>query len=121
VLSAEEKLLNDNGVKSRKFILTILALAILIGMTILCAYMAPLVPLYATFVGGLSAILALYFGGNVAHRYATGKAVGFMETNAEPDQFMLAPQPYAAYQMNPPVAPAIRKEEVGDDPEGEDA
>lgn len=117
--NGEQSLLDGKGVKSRKFILTILSLAILIGMTILAAGNAAMAPLFPTFVGGLLGILGLYFGGNVAHRYATGKAVGYMEANPEPDRYLLAqqtPPPYLGYQ----VAPVQGKEEVADEPEGEE-
>jgi hypothetical protein len=118
--NGEKSLLDGKGVKSRKFLLTILSLAILIGMTILCAKVAAMAALYPTFVGGLLGILGLYFGGNVAHRYATGKAVGYMEANPEPDQYMLGyQQPVYATPMNAHGTPGLPTVEVSDEPEGE--
>lgn len=69
----------DKGIRSRKFILTIVCIVLLIGMTILCGLVKVLQPMFATFVGGLLGILGLYFGGNVANKYAIGKTMTSIE------------------------------------------
>ena len=63
-----EKELRDNGAKSRKFILVLVALSLItIGPLIVPEVM------YTTFIYGILGALGLYFGVNVGHRWATGK------------------------------------------------
>ena len=99
----------DKGVRSRKFILTIISVAILIGMTILCGLVKALQPMFATFVGGLLGILGLYFGGNVAHRYAAGRSTS-MQIGEGPPNYLMTP----GYQLPPGQTVPLNTDEDGE-------
>jgi hypothetical protein len=62
------------GLKSRKFILTIIALVLLVGMGVLPVFLPAAAGSYPTFIGGLIGILGLYFSGNVANKFVVGKS-----------------------------------------------
>lgn len=63
----------DDGMTSRKFILSVIALLLVSGVTIVANYLPGIVPLYPTFAGVIPVILALYFGGNVSQKYIAMK------------------------------------------------
>lgn len=65
--------IKEKGIKSRKFILTILGLSLLVFMALIVAKVPVVAPLYSTFVGGVLGALGLYMTGNVVNKYAMGK------------------------------------------------
>jgi len=74
--------LHDGGKMSRKFILTIMALALLTGVALLSVKYAAIVAILPTFVGGILGVLSLYFTGNVMNKYVVGKQTsGVVESN----------------------------------------
>jgi hypothetical protein len=68
--------LADGKYRSRKFWLTIVALALIVGVAMVSAFFAPIQAVYATMVSGVLGVCALYFGGNVAAKHVLHKTYG---------------------------------------------
>ena len=62
-----------NNYGSRKFILTIVALMLVTGISTASIWYPGIQAVLPSFIGGILGILSLYFGGNVASKYVNGK------------------------------------------------
>lgn len=76
---------NDGGMKSRKYHIVLLTMALIFGGALLAAHWPAFSGAYPTLVGGLLAAAALYTGGNVAYKYIAGKSVAFGAPAQDPD------------------------------------
>lgn len=54
-----------NGNSSKKFFIMLVAMFLLTAMTVSCAWSTGIASVLTTFVGGLTGLTGLYFGGNV--------------------------------------------------------
>lgn len=63
----------DGGFKSRKFWFAVLTQFCILATALLSTAIPSLQPLYATIVGGVTGVFALYLGGNVSTRWVHGK------------------------------------------------
>lgn len=70
----------SHDLNSRKFLLTIFCVIILIGMALGSALIESLQIVFPTFVGGILGILSLYFTGNVMHRYVSNRTMNVHNT-----------------------------------------
>lgn len=61
-------LLSDNAFKSRKFVLTVFSIVVMLVGWFACAHWAALGAYYQVFVGGVIGALTVYMGGNVVTR-----------------------------------------------------
>lgn len=80
--------LADGGLKSRKFILSLLCLLLLCAFVGAAAHWAGIAGLYPEFVGGILGVLSIYVTGNAAGRWATSKHLGdklAAQADAKPD------------------------------------
>jgi hypothetical protein len=98
-IDLREDILEDSGYKSRKFLLTVLGLAIIGWGFWLTPWSAMLPPLYPTFVGAVLGVLGLYFGVNAGHALIASK------TPPTPAQPPSGPLPVEAPQ--PSVPPTV--------------
>ena len=64
----------DSGFLSRKFILTLICMILVMVSGVVAAYLTALGPLYTTLIGGLLGALGLYLTGNVAQTFSAGSA-----------------------------------------------
>jgi uncharacterized membrane protein len=71
--------LDEDGFGSRKFILAIIALCLLIGVAITATWLPVLVGLFTAIVGGIVGILGVYFGANVTSQFAVGRAISSLK------------------------------------------
>lgn len=71
---AEKLSLPNGSIKSRKFLLTLLALSLVTIVTLLTIKYATLVAILPTFIGGILGVLSLYFTGNIITKHVVGKA-----------------------------------------------
>lgn len=63
---------NDGAYKSRKFVLTLLGLILLTGVSLCALKFPPVVAVLPTFTGGIIGVLSLYFTGNVMAKHVNG-------------------------------------------------
>lgn len=63
-------ILADHGIKSRKFLLTLIAIGVLLVGWLIAGHWSTLAPLFGEFVGGVVALVTVYLGGNVAARHS---------------------------------------------------
>jgi hypothetical protein len=67
---------------SRKFVLAIVSLALLTGMSGLTIWFPAIETLLPAFVSGILGINSLYFSGNIVNKFVVGKtSVGFETTS----------------------------------------
>lgn len=66
---------SDGKMTSRKFLLTLLSLALITIVTMLTALYPPLAAVMPTFVAGIMGTLSVYFTGNVVAKHITGNNI----------------------------------------------
>lgn len=59
--------------KSRKFILAIVALVVITGVSVAAIWFSAVAGILPTFVGGILGVLSVYYGGNVGSKLVVGK------------------------------------------------
>jgi hypothetical protein len=65
--------LSTGSYSSRKFVLSLVALVLITGVTVCSIWSAAIQPILPTFIGGITGVLAVYLGGNVAAQHIQGK------------------------------------------------
>ena len=75
--------IDDGQYRSRKFIIALVALAILTGVTIGSIWFKGLETSLSSLTGGVLGVLSLYLTGNVATKYVVGKQVQVATAQAE--------------------------------------
>ena len=65
--------LSTGSYSSRKFVLSLIALFLITAVTIACCFSDKIPPVLPTFCGGITGVLAVYLGGNVAAAHIQGK------------------------------------------------
>lgn len=74
VANLDTELLKDGGMKSRKFILTLLGLFLITGMSVAGLWFPQsITAIMPSFVAGILGSLSLYFTGNIANKHVAGK------------------------------------------------
>lgn len=59
--------------RSRKFVLALIALVVITGVSVAAIWFAAVAGILPTFVGGILGVLSVYYGGNVANKFVVGK------------------------------------------------
>lgn len=72
--------LEDGAFKSRKFLLTILAVILITAVAVLSIWFSTIISIMPTFIGGVLGVLSLYFTGNVMSKHVTGNNIVKLET-----------------------------------------
>jgi membrane protein DedA with SNARE-associated domain len=62
-----------SDLKGRKFLLTVLSIFLITGMSVGTAFLETLQVVFPAFIGGILGILSLYFTGNIANKYVVNK------------------------------------------------
>lgn len=65
--------------KSRKFLLALLALVLVTGVSIGGIWSTALAGVMPSFISGILGVLALYFAGNVSNSYVATKVLGLVD------------------------------------------
>lgn len=68
---------------SRKFVITILALCLITGVSVLSLWFPTSVALLPTFIGGIIGVTTLYMSGNVANKFVVGKQLAAINNNQQ--------------------------------------
>lgn len=62
-----------NTYRSRKFVLALIALIVITGVSVASIWFAAVAGILPTFVGGILGVLSVYYGGNVGSKFVVGK------------------------------------------------
>lgn len=65
----------DKGFSSRKLVYGMATSVAIVAGGVLAAFVPAFVPVYPIYIGGLTGVLALYTGGNIAQRHVVGRHV----------------------------------------------
>lgn len=63
----------DDGLRSRKFLLTLIGFFLITGTLFLLDLFPALIPVYQTYCGTIISVLAIYFGVNWGQKYIASK------------------------------------------------
>ena len=67
----------DSSFGSRKFILTLVSLVLLVGAAVLAGFVPSFVALFPTLVGGIIGIVSVYMTGNIVNKGVVLNSSGF--------------------------------------------
>lgn len=75
--------LKDGSFASRKFLLTLVCILLLSGVSLSGVLFPAIVAILPTFVGGLLGIVSLYFTGNIMNKFVVGNNIAKIGTTSE--------------------------------------
>jgi len=76
--------LDDGGYLSRKFILALVALTLLVTLAIVSNWIPSITGLFSVIVSGIVGILGVYFGANVTSEFAVNRSQKALEKTPPP-------------------------------------
>jgi hypothetical protein len=107
----------DGGFMSRKLLLTLATMLMIVGVAMLCVAFPVLIPLFDTIVGGLMGLAGLYLAGNISSRWVNAKRSSKVSFAGE--QWDGATKPATSTPAKPPVQkPIAHAEASGQTEEG---
>lgn len=62
-----------NTYRSRKFVLALVAIILITGVSVASIWLASVAGILPTFIGGILGVLSVYYGGNIANKFVVGK------------------------------------------------
>lgn len=75
----------DGAYRSRKFVLTLIGLLIITGVSVVGIWYPTVTAVLPTFVGGILGVLSLYFTGNVMNKFVIGKTAAALQKKNDGD------------------------------------
>lgn len=96
-----KKLELKESISSKKFLFVIGCVwALFIFAYISASRLAPMIPMFDTFVGGVLGLAGLYLTGNVANKWVIGKVSGSTTSRPEPEDPEVSPE--GSPEVSPP-------------------
>jgi hypothetical protein len=77
---------SDGAFKSRKFILSLIGLGLLTGVTLSGVWSSNVATMLPTFTGGLLGVISLYFTGNVMNKHVIGSTAAKLQKKDKGDE-----------------------------------